>query len=308
MGFTFRVPATPAVTLKGYVAGGMLTSTSTTASIQSLTFDTESVSALSATLATARGYLSGANSSTRGYFTSGLSGGGSGLSEVDGIIFATEAAINPSSVAGALWTTTAVNSTTNGYFAGGTNNGSTAVSSIVRLQFNDETTSTIAATMSVARYGAGGVSSSTRGYFLSGFGPNFNTEIDGIRFDTEAAINPTATVAISRLAPAAFNSLTRGYIAGGYWGPGDTLKDIDGIRFDTEAAINPTSSLTTAQGRINAGVNSLTKGYTAGGSTDANTPQNVINNFVFDTETTATVTATLTVARYAATGVQSGSL
>lgn len=143
---------------------------------------------------------------------------------------------------------------------------------------------------------------------MSGYGPSWSSEIDGIRFDTEAAINPTATVTLPRYAPASFNSSTRGYIAGGLITGGDAFTDIEGIRFDTEAAINPTSSLTSTQGRISCGMNSSTKGYAAGGSNDANTPRNNINSFDFGTETASNVTATLATARYGAAGVQSGSV
>jgi hypothetical protein len=82
-------------TTKGYWAGGGITAYYS--EITGFTFSTEAATTLAATLATARYGLAGTSASTtaKGYFAGGTTTGTTRTAEIDGIIFASDAATNP---------------------------------------------------------------------------------------------------------------------------------------------------------------------------------------------------------------------
>lgn len=125
------------------------------------------------------------------------------------------------------------------------------------LAFDTESLTNTSATLSVMRYGAGGVNSSTRGYAMGGTTTTYVNEIDGIRFDTEAGINPSATLPVAVQSCGGLNSTTRGYVCGGY--SGSSSSEIQGIQFSDETAINPAATLSSTQDWAIGGVNSSSK-------------------------------------------------
>jgi hypothetical protein len=260
----------------------------------------------------------------KGYFAGGTLAPGLAYStEIDGIRFDTEAAINPAATLSAVRSHAAgVNSSARGFVGGGSANPPPLFSystEIDGIRFDTEAAINPAATLALARHSPGGVNSSARGFFGGGTpapGTGYSNEIDGIRFDTEAAINPAATLALARTAPSGMNSSARGFFGGGkssIAGTSEWSNEIDGIRFDTEAAINPAATLPNAPvahlgGRSEtAAFNSETKGFFAGGRARRRTGGQtvVIDGFRFDTEACARIAATLSVARTVAGGVNS---
>lgn len=86
-------------TTKGYIMGGDNNAYPPveTSSIDSFVFSNSTVAAVSAVLAEARATGAGVNSTTKGYVLGGT-GAVSYSTEIDGILFSTEAAINPAAV------------------------------------------------------------------------------------------------------------------------------------------------------------------------------------------------------------------
>jgi hypothetical protein len=142
---------------RGYFGGGSVrpefSGISNTAEIDGIDFGTEAAINPTASLVSPRAWLTGVNSSTRGYFA----GGGhdmnyNPLTEIDGIVFATETTINPAAALTiARHELAGVNSSTRGYFAGGniTTARTYAVSSneIDGIQFDTEAAINPAATL-----------------------------------------------------------------------------------------------------------------------------------------------------------------
>lgn len=105
---------------RGYNVGGTFIGPNAVLNtMRRMQFSDESVSIIGAVLPTARENLDGVASETRGYF-----GGGNvtpiGLTEIDGIVFASETAINPgAALVQARWSCKTINSAQRGYFGGG---------------------------------------------------------------------------------------------------------------------------------------------------------------------------------------------
>lgn len=93
---SYRVFAIPVITT-GYFAGGY-NGTTGVGDIDGIVFASETATNPSVTLTVARYYLTGVNSSTRGYFGGGSINGVGQQTEIDGIRFDTEASINPAAV------------------------------------------------------------------------------------------------------------------------------------------------------------------------------------------------------------------
>jgi hypothetical protein len=196
--------------------------------------------------------------------------------QIDGITFSTEAAINPAAgLAQARRGVAGVNNTITGYFGGGrtgpTTN-ATAVNQIDGITFSTEAAIDPATALSQQRYGAAPYNSATRGYFAGGLNnitPPSGTrtaDILGIDFASATLIDPAANLVQARHHIAGVNNNNTGFSAGGEASPTATSAQIDGLTFATEAAIDPAAALAVArQGPGGAG--SSTRGYFAGGNT-----------------------------------------
>lgn len=81
---------------------------------------------------------------------------------------------------------------------GGTSNGGNHTAVIQKFLFTTETSTLLAATLSVTRYGLAGVNSSIRGYFGGGnASTGTGSEIDGLQFSDETAINSAAGMSVA---------------------------------------------------------------------------------------------------------------
>lgn len=169
--------------------------------IDGLQFSDESAINPSAALSLARSATAGVYSRTKGYCLGGVKINGNFTrtyyTEIDGIRFSDEAAINPSatlSVARSGGAGVSADSTNKGYCLGGEIGGS----EIDGLNFTDESAINPSATLSdEAREGAGGCSSTIKGYCIGGApasGGAPHGYVDGIRFSDETAVNPSVTV------------------------------------------------------------------------------------------------------------------
>ena len=186
---------------RGYSLGGNSYSTRTD-EIQGIEFAGETAINPAAVLAVARELLAGVNSSTRGYAMGGYGTAASPYykTEIDGIEFAGETAINPAAVlAAARARVCGVNSSTHGYAMGGYDTGAAPwdKAEIDGIEFATESAVNPAAALSVARGYICGVNSSTRGYAMGGMNTSFSkfSVIDGIEFSSESAFTLSATIA-----------------------------------------------------------------------------------------------------------------
>lgn len=243
---------------------------------------------------------------TKGYALGGYNGS-AGVTEIDGIRFSDETAINPAATLGtAVWDTTGVSSLLAGYvLGGGTNPSYTPTSAIQKLLFSSETASLPSATLATAGAGVCGVSSTLKGYGLGRFNSLGQpvTEIDGILFSNDASINPSAVLATAQGYGAGAQSDVKGYLMGGSSSSSYTsTANIQGITFATESAIDPSASLALA--RLTKAVQSTTNAYCVGGSTGSKTTE--IDGLRFSDETAINPSSALSVATDVQTGV-SGS-
>jgi hypothetical protein len=239
----------------GYFAGGNIPSPAgspSTNTIDGFLFSNETTFNPGISLVQSRASLSSLNSTTKGYFFSGQTPNPVGApftrSQIDGILFSNETAIDPAAAADAQFGSTGVNSQTRGYIAGGAPPGfGPLTTKIDGFLFSNETYATISATLAQARFKPGPVNSLTRGYFGGGGpGPGIG-QIDGIQFSNETAIDPAAALAQARNVGDGTNSSTRGYFVGGVNPADDDIyrSEIDGIQFSDETAINPAAVLST---------------------------------------------------------------
>ena len=227
--------------------------------------------------------------------------------DVDGIDFTTESAINPSmTLAVTVGYTTGISNEIKGMIGGGLTNTPVNVAEIQGMNFENETSNNPSATLALARSQCAGSNSpaTQKGYWLGGE-QSFITpdnEIDGFNFTSETAINPSATLSVARGNAAGVMSSTIGYAMGG-----NSTNVIDGINFSTEVAVNPSSTMPANRHDV-ASASSLTRGYLVGGDQPQGTNTNTIFRMIFSSEVTATITATLNVARRLASGVMSASV
>ena len=182
------------------------------------------------------------------------------------------------------------------YFAGGYSTATaTTLSGIDKIDFSNDSISTLSATLTTTRSSlAGAANSGTAAYFAGGQSGVFYSGIDKIAFvgDTKSTLSATLTSARYALAGMA-NSGTAAYFSGGY--DGAFLSGIDKIAFaaDTKTTLSATLSpiRTYAQGLANSGVAGYTgPGYTGVGAVYTNT----INKILFSNDTVSTLAATLT--------------
>jgi hypothetical protein len=127
--------------------------------------------------------------------------------QIDGILFDTEAAINPAAALsqGRLAMQGSANSQTRGYFVGGgvrsPPNFPGHTREIDGIIFSTETAINPAAALVQARGGMAQVMSETSGYFAGGAADPANVpfnQIDGLTFSTEAAVDYAAALVQTR--------------------------------------------------------------------------------------------------------------
>jgi hypothetical protein len=226
----------------GYFGGG---SPSPDGRIDRIDFSNETTSAPGNNLPQGRSGLAAVSSSSYGYF-----GGGSAppqVDKIDRIDFSNETTSAPgNNLTQARNSLAAVSSSSYGYFGGGFAPPSTPSffkDTIDRIDFSNETTSPVTATLTQGRNGLGAVSSSSYGYFAGGGnGPEVDT-VDRIDFSNETISTPGNNLPQVKAFFGSISSSSYGYLGGG-----QTNNDkIDRIDFSNETTSPVTATL--SQGR-----------------------------------------------------------
>jgi len=292
----------------GYVGGGQ-TSSAHLSSIDKLTFSTEAVSTLSATLTTTRTMVqSFANSGVAGYVAGGYSS--SALSGVDKITFPADtkstlsATLNSGN--GRYGGAPFANSGTAGYLAGGANVSDTRLASIEKLTFSSDTIATLSATTTTAvdRSPAGFANSGVAGYVAGGYDPSNLSRIDKLTFSTDSRSTLGATITNGRRNTTGFaNSGTAGYVGlGNDDASPQTITSVNKLAFSTDTCSTITDTLS-VRGSGAGFAHSGTAGFFAGGShPDTGTPSAEIKKLTFSTDGISTLSATLSVAKFSIAG------
>lgn len=179
---------------KGYIGGDVAAGNVAINSgkIEAMTFSSEAIALLGATLPSAVGGCNAVWSSTKGYFA----GGASGSRVVNTLTFATDATAALSAQLSVLrWRGSNWMSNSKGYFSQGVeSNGWTYSNTIDGFPFGTETITPLSNVLTTYRDGdLEGVSASRKGYIIGGFqgGPAIN--IDGFDLAAEA-ISPTSAL------------------------------------------------------------------------------------------------------------------
>jgi hypothetical protein len=250
--------------LKGFAGGGENATPANVNEIDGIVFATEVASDPSATLAVARADPSGisASSTNKGYWGGGVNTSSNVVSEIDGINFAGDTAINPSAVLNngvRRWQGSFENAD-KGYFGGGSDQ-TTQQPNIDGLTYSTEASFDIGSNLPNGNnLGARGVSSldQDKGYWLGGMdgilGP-WITQVEGLNMATDATLNPSMTISVARSQGAPVSGKLRGYMLAGQTGLGTNTTEIDGIIFSSETLTDPSAVLAVSKDRC-AGVQS----------------------------------------------------
>jgi len=199
----------------GYFGGGLdpAVSPSYSDTIDRIDFSNETTSAPGENLPQGRVVLAATSSSSYGYFGGGFAPP-TVVNTIDRIDFSNETT-SPvtATLPQARSSLAAVSSSSYGYFGGGGNpvESPSYIDTIDRIDFSNETTSPVTATLPQARSALAAVSSSSYGYFGGGGSGSplsaFNTDtIDRIDFSNETTSPVTATLSQGRYGPAALSN------------------------------------------------------------------------------------------------------
>jgi len=295
-------------TVAGYFLGGYLTGA--TSSIEKLSFQSETLSTLSATLTTATYFgASYANSGVAGYNAGGEDSAGT-LSRIDKITFPGDTKSTlAATVNQATWLAGFANTGTAGYSAAGYGpaiDGVSRTNTVRKLVFSTETTSQLGSTVAHAGLFGAMANFTVAGYYMGGnklTGANHvHSEIHKILFSTDTASQLAATLTIGLYAA---SGTAYGSVAGYRWSGIDLnavqLTTMDKITFSSDTRTNLGSILATAKDyAAGAFDNHLVAGYvggsdTAGGTTD-------IKKMTYASETLSTPTSFSQARAYGCTG------
>jgi hypothetical protein len=175
-----------------------------------------------------------------------------------------------------------------GYFAGGSN-GSIYYSYIDKLLFNNESQSTLSATLSQFVSTQSACNSSSSGYFAGGLNSSGNdySFIDKLLFSNESRSTLTATLSQTIYRQSACNSTLAGYFAGG--ANSNFQSNIDKLLFNNESRSTLTATLSRTV-YLQSACNSTLAGYFAGGNSAT---QSFIDKLLFSNDSQTTLTAIL---------------
>jgi len=190
----------------GYVAGGIddqNVSVFCKSNIDKITFSTDARSAVTATMSSSKGYLSGvANSGTAGYIVGGYFTNDfvteTYYSTVDKLVFSGE---TRSTLAGRLANKTAYSSAfsnngTAAYIVGGRDEtlSTPYISQISKITFSNDGFSTLAGTLTEKTFAPSGMAKTgSAGYITGGQGASYVSRIDKIAFSNDAKSTLSAT-------------------------------------------------------------------------------------------------------------------
>lgn len=301
---------------KAYIAGGV--TTATVSSVVSYTFSDTTVSAISATLETAKydvcglSYNGGGTDGTLGARAvdykslqtpvdvaesvrppRGIICGGNAPSDTtETYWFLTETAVaNSATLTEAIGNAATVQSSNLGYLVGGY--GSDFVTAIRTYGLATDIVATAGGSLSVAKAQMAGVSSSSSGYFAGGIDTStVLTAIQKIAFSNDAVSTLSATLPSARFAAGGVASSTKGYFAGGGL---STLNNtasaaIEALTFADDTLSTLGGALSVAK-KSQVGVASSTNGYIANGLDAAGTTTISIDRILFSSDAVSTSTA-----------------
>jgi len=206
-----------------------------------------------------KSYLRGSvQNSNYGYFCGGYQPPTGGICRIDRLDFSSETIQSPGTyqLLDNVWASGTASNSNYGYL-GGCRGPSTPVrqSVISRIDFNSETTSTLAGQLSVARGELTGVENTNYGYFAGGFGLSniWHCIIDRIDFTTETVSANPGSLTQPRRSVGGSSASEYGYFAGGDApGPVET-STIDRLDFAAETVSLPSQSLTGIRSNVYSG-------------------------------------------------------
>jgi hypothetical protein len=276
-----------------------------------MAFTTESLSALSTSLALAKNTPSGAmaNSGVAGYIGGGEAFGPITSSTVEKYAFAGD---SRSTVSGGLsgprkYLGAMANSGTAGYFGGGASSnpglGGGEQSNVDKFAFSNDSRSALTTGLSAAvQYISTFSNSGTAGYFLHGASSGLGTA-DKFAFSNDSRTTLSTGIAGSpaQAVTGMSNSGTAGYICG------NSSTTLNKMIFSNDTFSSIAGGLTSARFAPGATSKSGTAGYISGGINSG--ALNSIEKLVFPNDTKASVSATLSVSRSRPAGfANSGTL
>ena len=195
------------------------------------------------------------------------------------------------------------------YFAGGYYQ----LSGIYKITFSADSTSTLAATLSVSRHAlSGAANSGTAAYFAGGSYAGYPSSIEKLTFSGDSTSTLAATLSTARSSLwGAANSGTAAYFAGGWTGvdnlssPAGYASSIEKLTFSGDTRSTLAATLSTARSSLTGAANSGTAAYFAGGYNSSYVLISGIDKITFSGDTRSTLAATLSSARYNPTGAAS---
>lgn len=292
------------VTQLGYLGGGE-DGISFLSSMNKITFTTDTVSAIPATVG-ARFQLAASSSATAGYF-----GGGRSpiISSIDKLTYSTETSSSSpgTKLSGARYSLSATGNANNGYFGGGTNSSYADITTVDKLTYSIETVAqSPSASLSAIRKRLSAVGNQLVGYFQGGDGsPNSTSIIDKITYSTDnTALVPGLALSGGRYQDAAMGSSTAGYFSGGMpGGGGNTVTSTNKLTYSNDTiALLPGANIPAPPGsssiKSHGAAGGASTGYLAGGQDDSFTPRSSIYKIDYATDTISQPPSTLTQDRY----------
>lgn len=229
----------------GYVGAGYPAS-GISSSIEKISLETDTVSTLAATIPSpARGLIAPFVSDTKGYFAGGNQVTSSRISTIEGLTFSNDAVARISATlsvgrqAGAGFYSNAA-----GYVAGGFDGGSHR-NTVDKIQFSNETRSTITSLPATSAYGAG-TQSDTNGYAAQGIinsGQPQTSTVFKLSFANDTFSTLGTGLSSARHGMTTFASDTNGYFAGS---ASPSLAIVDKFLFATDSRSTLATGLSVA--------------------------------------------------------------
>lgn len=195
-----------------------------------------------------------------------------------------------------------VSGTAKGYYVG-QYTGAAAATTIDDLDFSDDSSDTIAAVLSTARYACGTGASTTHGYILGGHtGAAYSTLIEKIDLSTDGISTVTDTLDVGKAHVGSVQSSTKIYLLAGDKSGEVPSDDVEEFVLATETSTLLGATMPAAI-YFTCAAHSSTAGYLMGG--DNGGAVATIRKFTFSSETSSTPSATLDTAKYYGAGVRS---
>lgn len=235
---------------KGFVARGNITSERSR--IYRLTFSTDAINLLGATLSGAFEGMAGAASTTNGYFLGGGDNAGNQYSQCDKLNFSAESTSTlGTGLSSARGGGFGLQSSTHAYAAGGrTGNAGPQVTTIDKFAFTNDARSTLGTGLNTAvDYGSGAPSSTTAGYLFGGVSSGaYISAIQKVTFATDATSTLAATLSANNGGGSlsGFQNNVAGYATGGE-GAGSSVSTVGKLFFTSETRTNLATGLSAAR-------------------------------------------------------------